>query len=85
MDRRLKQAGIVSSAELRGVQIGGTGGKPRVALEEMADSGTRRMAHRLQAYVSIGFPVVIVLYGLVVLAFQVGMFLPLISLIQGLT
>ena len=81
----LKQAGIISGAERSVFKSAERVGNLEWALEEMADSGTRRMAHRLQAYVSVGFPLVIALFGLGVLAFQVGMFLPLISLIQVLT
>jgi general secretion pathway protein F len=55
------------------------------ALEEMADSAIRRQSYRLQLALHCAYPVLVVLLALVVAFFVLGLFLPLISLIQGLT
>jgi type IV pilus assembly protein PilC len=55
------------------------------ALEEMAESTLRRLTYRLQAAVQIAFPLVLVVLGGAVGFFVVAVFLPLISLIQGLS
>jgi type II secretory pathway component PulF len=55
------------------------------ALEELSESALRRLAYRLRVLVSIGFPLVILLCGLLVFMIVVGMFLPLISMIQALS
>jgi type II secretory pathway component PulF len=55
------------------------------ALEEMSDSALRRLALRLRIALSIGFPLIILAVGFVVLVIVTGLFLPLISMIQGLS
>lgn len=55
------------------------------ALEEMSDSALRRLALRLRAAVSIGLPLVILVLGGLVFVIVAGLFLPLISMIQGLS
>lgn len=52
------------------------------ALREMADSGERRLAYRLQALVHVLYPIVILLLGLVTFAYVVSFFLPLSQLIE---
>ena len=55
------------------------------ALEEMASSSLRRQAHRVQIGLQILFPVLLLSVGLVVFIIVCGLFMPLISLIQGLS
>jgi protein transport protein HofC len=55
------------------------------ALEEMAESAIRRQVYRLQAALQILFPLVLLALGMVISFFVVGLFLPLVSLIQGLS
>jgi type II secretory pathway component PulF len=55
------------------------------ALEEMASSSLRRQAHRVQIGLQILFPILLLSVGLVVFIIVCGLFMPLISLIQGLT
>jgi type II secretory pathway component PulF len=55
------------------------------ALEEMASSSLRRQAHRVQVGLQILFPILLLSVGLVVFIIVCGLFMPLISLIQGLT
>ena len=55
------------------------------ALEEIAESSMRRQVYWLQSALSVLFPLTLVALGGVVCFFVVGLFLPLISLIQGLS
>jgi type II secretory pathway component PulF len=54
------------------------------ALGELADGRRRRLAYRLQTLLQCVFPLVILGYGLAVMAFVVAFFLPLIALIRSL-
>jgi general secretion pathway protein F len=54
------------------------------ALGELADGGRRRLAYRLQTLLQCTFPLVILGFGLTVMAFVVAFFLPLIALIKSL-
>ncbi|MCX7428371.1 MAG: type II secretion system F family protein [Planctomycetia bacterium] len=55
------------------------------ALRELADSSRRRLTYRLHALVQVLFPLAIGLVGLTVMFFVVGLFMPLVALIQNLT
>ena len=55
------------------------------ALEEIAESTLRRQVYWLQAVLQILFPILLLMLGWVVCFLVVGLFLPLISLIQGLS
>ena len=54
------------------------------AMREMADSGRRRLAYRVQAISQAVLPPIVILMGLAVMFIVVALFLPLISLIQAL-
>jgi type II secretory pathway component PulF len=51
----------------------------------MADSAIRRQTYRLQLALHCLYPLVLLLLGGLVAFFVIGLFLPLISLIQGLS
>jgi type II secretory pathway component PulF len=51
----------------------------------MADSALRRFAYWLKAAMAIAFPLVVLAMGLIVMLIVVGLFLPLISMIEGLS
>jgi general secretion pathway protein F len=55
------------------------------ALEEMAASAIRRQAERVQIALNVLFPLLLLSLGLLVFLFVCGLFLPLITLIQGLS
>ncbi|MFV2067191.1 MAG: type II secretion system F family protein [Pirellulales bacterium] len=55
------------------------------ALRETADRGFRRVAYQIQTFVQLAFPCIILCFGILVLWFVVGMFVPLVTMIQGLT
>jgi type II secretory pathway component PulF len=54
------------------------------ALDALADSSLRRFALKLKSVLSICLPIAVVLVGMVVFFVVVGLFLPLVSMIQGL-
>lgn len=55
------------------------------ALDEMAAASLRRQAHRVQVSLQFIFPLLLLSVGLLVFVIVCGLFMPLISLIQGLT
>jgi general secretion pathway protein F len=81
----LLQTGLISSADAAVLAAAERVGNLPWALEEMADSALRRQLYRLQVAMQLLYPVLILLVGLLVAFFVVGLFLPLISLIQGLS
>jgi type II secretory pathway component PulF len=54
------------------------------ALEEMAASTLRRQALRIQVLLQLLFPAALLMVALVVFVFVCGLFLPLVTLIEGL-
>ncbi len=74
---RRRESGLFKSAE----RVGNLAW----ALDEMAQSGLRRAAHRIRAWTNILFPAVLLGFGAVVLFICLGSFLPLVNLINGLT
>ncbi len=81
----LLQAGLVSPADAAVLAAAERVGNLPWALEEMADSALRRQLYRLQVAMQVLYPVLILLIGMLVAFFVVGLFLPLVSLIQGLS
>ena len=55
------------------------------ALEEMADSSIRRLAYQLRLALNVLFPTVLFLFGIVIAFVVVSLFMPLVSLIEGLS
>jgi type II secretory pathway component PulF len=55
------------------------------ALEEMAESSLRRLIYRVQLLVQILFPIALLFIGVLTAMFAIGLFLPLVSLIQAMT
>jgi type IV pilus assembly protein PilC len=80
----LRNAGFISGADVAVLSAAERVGNLDWALEEMADSSIRRQIYRVQACLQLVFPVVLVLIGMAVGFFVVGLFIPLVSLIQGL-
>jgi type II secretory pathway component PulF len=50
----------------------------------LADGNRRRFAYRLQAFLQLAYPPVILLFGAIVGCIVIGLFIPLIALIQHL-
>jgi type II secretory pathway component PulF len=81
----LEQTGLIGQADAAVLAAAQRTGNLDWALEEMADSALRREVYRLQVLLQILFPMVLLAIGMFEFMFVVGLFLPLISLIQGLT
>jgi type II secretory pathway component PulF len=81
----LEQTGLIGQADAAVLAAAQRTGNLDWALEEMADSALRREVYRLQVLLQILFPMVLLAIGMFEFLFVVGLFLPLISLIQGLT
>jgi type II secretory pathway component PulF len=81
----LRQTGLIGQAEAAVLGTAERVGNLDWALEEMADSAIRRQIYRAQALLQVLFPAVMLVLGLVVGLFVIGLFIPIVSLIQGLT
>jgi len=76
--------GLIRRADRAVLQAAGRAGNLPWALDELADSSRRRLAYRLQAIIHLLFPPVLIAIGLLVAFFVIAVFLPLISLTQGM-
>jgi type II secretory pathway component PulF len=81
----LRQTGLIAQADAAVLRAAQRAGNLPWALEEMADSALRRQVMHIMAWLQILFPIALVGVGIFVFVFVCGLFLPLISLIQGLT
>ncbi|MEN6407143.1 MAG: type II secretion system F family protein [Thermoguttaceae bacterium] len=77
--------GLIRRPELAVLQAAQRVGNLPWALSEMADSVRRRLLYRVQALAEMLFPPVVILMGLAVLFVVVGLFVPLVQLIEHLT
>ena len=76
---------LIGRADLAVLRAARQAGNLAWALGELADGGRRRLAYRLHTLLQCTFPLVILGFGLTVMAFVVAFFLPLIALINSLT
>jgi type II secretory pathway component PulF len=81
----LLRARLIRSSESAVFQAAERAGNLPWALEEMADSAVRRWAYKLQVWMNIAFPLVLIALSCGILAVLLGAFMPLIALMQGLT
>jgi type II secretory pathway component PulF len=81
----LRRSGLIAGADAAVLAAAERAGNLPWALEEMADSAIRRQAYRLQLLVQILYPAAIILLGTLVAFVVIGLFAPLLSLIQGLS
>lgn len=51
----------------------------------MADSSIRRLAYRLRLALNVIFPAVLFIFGMLIGFIVISLFMPLVSLIQGLS
>jgi type II secretory pathway component PulF len=77
--------GLIGAADAAVLGAAERAGNLPWALNEMADSAIRRQTYFLQALLQLLFPVLLVMLGMVIGMFVISLFLPLISLIQGLS
>jgi type II secretory pathway component PulF len=80
----LRKTGLIARSDAAVLAAAQRVGNIDWALEEMAASALRRQVHRVQGMVQILFPVALLVVGLFVFVFVCGLFLPLITLIEGL-
>jgi type II secretory pathway component PulF len=81
----LRQANLISRTDAALLAAAVRVGNLDWALEEIAESAMRRQIYWLQSILQVLFPITLLCMGGVVCFFVVGLFLPLISLIQGLS
>jgi type II secretory pathway component PulF len=81
----LRQAKLISRTDAALLSAAVRVGNLDWALEEISESAMRRQIYWLQSILQVLFPITLVAMGGVVCFFVVGLFLPLISLIQGLS
>ncbi len=81
----LRSVALIREADVAVLRSAEQVGNLPWALEEMADSALRRFAYWLKAAMAIAFPLVVLAMGFVVMFIVVGLFLPLIEMIQGLS
>jgi len=80
----LESSGLLPSAEAGVLRAAERVGNLVWAMNEMADRLTRKFTTRLTAVLSVGFPVVLLLFAGVVFLVAVGLFFPLAHLISHL-
>jgi type II secretory pathway component PulF len=80
----LYRAGLIRQAECAVFQAAERAGNLAWALDEMADSSVRRLAYRLQRWLSILFPLVVLAFGACVFFIAFSLLVPLFSIIQHL-
>lgn len=81
----LRKYRFLQAAEVAVLQSAERAGNLPWALAELADGALRRQVYYLQAWYNIAFPLVLLVFGFFVAMFVVGLFMPLIVLITGLS
>ena len=80
----LARRSLIRRTDLAVLQAAQRAGNLPWAMQEMADSGRRRVLYRVQAIVQAVFPAAVICLGAMVMFIVVSLFLPLISLIEKL-
>jgi type IV pilus assembly protein PilC len=81
----LWQAGLLHHAEAGLLSSAQRSGNLEWALNELADSAMRRLAYRIRIAMNIAFPTILLGYGIVLGFIVMSLFMPLVSLVMGLT
>jgi type II secretory pathway component PulF len=81
----LRDENLLRSIDVAVLKSAERAGNLAWALDEMADSTLRRIGYRMRLWLNICFPVVLLVFGLVVAFHVIGLFVPLVSLIQALS
>lgn len=81
----LQKTGIITLADASVLEAAQRTGNVAWALEEMAESSMRRWIYRLRLASNVLFPIMVLVLGLIVAFLVIGLFIPLVSLIQGLS
>jgi type II secretory pathway component PulF len=80
----LRRAKIIRRSDRAVLAAAQQSGNLQWALEEMAESNMRRIAYSLHLLSNVLFPIFLVVFGLIVAFFVISLFMPLVSLIEGL-
>jgi type II secretory pathway component PulF len=80
----LFRAGIIDKSDWLVLTAAQRVGNLEWALDEMANSSSRRLVYRARLLLNVAFPIVLLLFGLFVAYFVIGFFYPLVRLIEGL-
>ncbi len=81
----LRRAKLLRPSDVAILTAAERSGNLEWALEEMAESSIRRLAYRMRVAVNVLFPSVLFIFGLFIGFVVVSLFLPLLSLITGLS
>ena len=81
----LRQAKLLRPSDVAILSAAERSGNLEWALEEMADSSIRRLSCRLRLALNVLFPAVLILFGGFIGFVVISLFMPLVSLIQGLS
>jgi type II secretory pathway component PulF len=81
----LRRAKLIRACDVAILTAAERSGNLEWALDEMADSSIRRLAYRLRLAVNVLFPVVLVTFGMLTGFVVISLFMPLVSLITGLS
>ena len=81
----LRQAKLLRSSDVAILSAAERSGNLEWALEEMADSSIRRLSYRLRLALNVLFPAVLIIFGGFIGFVVISLFMPLVSLIQGLS
>jgi type II secretory pathway component PulF len=81
----LVETGLIAPADAAVLAAAERVGNLPWALDEMADSALRRQVYKLQITLQVLYPAAVVLLGMLVAYITIGLFVPLIALIQGLS
>jgi type II secretory pathway component PulF len=80
----MRAPGLIGQADAAVLKAAERVGNLEWALEEMADSALRREIYRVQVLLQILFPVLLLVLAGLVFIFVIGLFLPLVKLIEAL-
>jgi type IV pilus assembly protein PilC len=80
----LRQAGIIYRSDWIVLTAAQRVGNMEWALDEMANSSSRRLVYRARLLLNVVFPFVLLMFGGFVAFFVIGFFIPLVRLIEGL-
>jgi type IV pilus assembly protein PilC len=83
--RALQEARLISPAEAGVLEAAERAGNLAWALEDAAERIERRIVYRLELWSEFGRPVVLVVFGTAVGVFAVGLFMPLVKLLNDLS
>lgn len=81
----LRSTGMIAAADAAVLVAAERANNLPWALEQMADSALRRQIQRVQVLLHLTFPAALLMLAMLIGFFAVALFLPLISLIQGLS